>query len=144
MALQVRRQSEASGLRLRPGAHRAKGRRMSQPASLAAAAVAVDPKRTVGRSYDGQYHGTAEFRGAQCPRSGYYRHGRFGRMFHELPPLVPAPGLLTELGKKGGPMDGGTGSPEHPDGLPAGFTFLGQFIDHDITFDPTSSLERQA
>jgi hypothetical protein len=28
--------------------------------------------------------------------------------------------------------------------LTAGFTFLGQFLDHDMTFDPTSSLERQA
>jgi hypothetical protein len=28
--------------------------------------------------------------------------------------------------------------------IPAGFTFLGQFIDHDLTFDPTSSLERQS
>jgi hypothetical protein len=27
--------------------------------------------------------------------------------------------------------------------ISAGYTFLGQFIDHDITFDPTSSLERQ-
>jgi hypothetical protein len=27
--------------------------------------------------------------------------------------------------------------------MTAGMTFLGQFIDHDITFDPTSSLERQ-
>jgi hypothetical protein len=26
----------------------------------------------------------------------------------------------------------------------AGMTFLGQFIDHDITFDPTTSLERQS
>lgn len=27
--------------------------------------------------------------------------------------------------------------------IPAGFTYLGQFIDHDITFDPVSRLERQ-
>ena len=27
--------------------------------------------------------------------------------------------------------------------MSAGMTFLGQFIDHDMTFDPTSSLERQ-
>ena len=27
--------------------------------------------------------------------------------------------------------------------IPAGFTYLGQFIDHDITFDPVSQLERQ-
>ena len=26
--------------------------------------------------------------------------------------------------------------------IPAGYTYLGQFIDHDITFDPTSSLQR--
>jgi hypothetical protein len=27
--------------------------------------------------------------------------------------------------------------------VPAGYTFMGQFIDHDITFDPTSSLEQE-
>jgi hypothetical protein len=27
--------------------------------------------------------------------------------------------------------------------ITAGFTFLGQFLDHDMTFDPTSSLARQ-
>lgn len=27
--------------------------------------------------------------------------------------------------------------------LPAGYTYFGQFVDHDITFDPVSSLERQ-
>ncbi|WP_172977392.1 heme peroxidase family protein [Roseovarius sp. THAF9] len=27
--------------------------------------------------------------------------------------------------------------------LPAGYTYFGQFVDHDITFDPTSSLMRQ-
>jgi hypothetical protein len=27
--------------------------------------------------------------------------------------------------------------------IPAGYTYLGQFIDHDITFDPTSSLMRR-
>src|SRR5262249_33226265 len=26
--------------------------------------------------------------------------------------------------------------------IPAGFTYLGQFIDHDLTFDPTSKLQR--
>jgi hypothetical protein len=28
-------------------------------------------------------------------------------------------------------------------GIPAGYTYLGQFIDHDITFDPASSLDKQ-
>src|SRR5207248_5595211 len=27
--------------------------------------------------------------------------------------------------------------------IPAGYTYLGQFIDHDITFDPISTLQRQ-
>ena len=28
--------------------------------------------------------------------------------------------------------------------IPAGYTYFGQFIDHDITFDPTSSLQRRS
>jgi len=31
---------------------------------------------------------------------------------------------------------------ENPD-IDAGYTYLGQFIDHDLTFDPTSSLQKQ-
>ncbi len=27
--------------------------------------------------------------------------------------------------------------------LPSGYTYFGQFVDHDITFDPVSSLTRQ-
>lgn len=51
----------------------------------------------------------------------------------------------TETGNgKGG---GWSSSPAKPDlgdnpGIPAGYTYLGQFIDHDITFDPASSLLR--
>jgi hypothetical protein len=33
-------------------------------------------------------------------------------------------------------------NPNNPT-ITAGFTFLGQFLDHDMTFDPTSSLARQ-
>ncbi|HEX9508218.1 MAG TPA: peroxidase, partial [Myxococcales bacterium] len=32
-------------------------------------------------------------------------------------------------------------NPEESD-IPAGYTYLGQFIDHDLTFDPVSSLQR--
>lgn len=109
-----------------------------------------DPRRSVHRSYDAQFHGTSEHRGGNCPSSHYYESGRFGRMFGGLPAVNIDPLALIELGKPGGLMDGldqGPGenprNPDHPGGLPAGFTFLGQFIDHDITFDPTSSLERQ-
>lgn len=37
-------------------------------------------------------------------------------------------------------MTGGGGSPSRN---PAGYTYLGQFVDHDITFDPASSLQKQ-
>src|SRR6266545_225547 len=30
---------------------------------------------------------------------------------------------------------------DNPD-IPAGFTYFGQFVDHDLTFDPTSKLQR--
>jgi hypothetical protein len=73
-------------------------------------------------------------------------------------PTTDVRNRLEQLGAKGGPLD-----PLDPDippadalaqsatnkdnnlnaGMTVGFTFLGQFIDHDITFDPTSSLERQ-
>jgi hypothetical protein len=33
---------------------------------------------------------------------------------------------------------------EENTGIRAGYTYLGQFIDHDITFDPVSSLDRQS
>ena len=98
------------------------------------------------------------------PRSKFFDAGRFGRLFGNLPPFaVDTPELraaLLDIGKLGGIMDAkdklSEGSvkliteaalsetnPNNPT-LPAGFTFMGQFLDHDMTFDPTSSLERQA
>jgi hypothetical protein len=85
--------------------------------------------------------------------------GRFGRLFPNLPPFAAdTPAIraaLRELGQPGGLMDAqddlspgvdllrhNARNPEHYK-LPLGFTFLGQFFDHDVTFDPTSSLERQ-
>src|SRR5215212_56720 len=92
------------------------------------------------------------------PRSQYYDQGRFGRLFPSLPPFaVDQPSVrnnLLELGKPGGIMDANdqpppanplTPNPNNPDNPDhtAGVTFLGQFLDHDITFDPTSSLQSQ-
>jgi hypothetical protein len=83
-------------------------------------------------------------------------------MFGDLPPFAAdTPQIraaLREIGVDGGVMDANddlaagaeallapTQSPRNPNNpaLTAGMTFLGQFLDHDMTFDPTSSLERQ-
>ena len=93
----------------------------------------------------------------------------FGRMFPELKPFADASdrvrGALLEVGKRGGIMDAnddlgagpkplildpavnGNPTPANPYGtnpdnptMTAGSTFVGQFIDHDVTFDQTSHL----
>ena len=93
-----------------------------------------------------QRHGTDFQRGLtdRTYSSTFARPGKFGRMFPTLPPGEFDPRFLQELGKRGGVMDEGDGDAagDSPT-VHAGFTSLGQFIDHDITFDPTSSLERQ-
>ena len=85
----------------------------------------------------------------------------FGRMF-DLPPFAaPAPAVqaaLAELGRRGGLMDAKDNlaagpialivdpalSLNNPDSTEhtAGVTFMGQFLDHDMTFDTTSRLGR--
>jgi hypothetical protein len=106
-------------------------------------------------------HGHANL-GEVTPRSVFYDQGRFGRLFPTLPPFAADTplirGALVELGAPGGPMDAADDlsdpitlitdpgksahNPNNPT-ITAGFTFLGQFLDHDMTFDPTSSLARR-
>ncbi|MCT2591490.1 heme peroxidase family protein [Streptomyces sp. N2-109] len=68
--------------------------------------------------------------------------GSFGRMFPHLPGRQPT-GLeaAKAFGLPGGKMDGGgtTADQENPE-LPSGFTYFGQFIDHDLTLDVMSQL----
>ena len=66
------------------------------------------------------------------------RGNRFGRLFPLEPPLYNDPEDLKQLGAQGGPMDGGTAA-TRTDSVPVGQVFFGQFIDHDITLDVTSS-----
>ena len=81
-------------------------------------------------------------RGSNVPDGILAPEGRFGRLFPALDPRQPTGEALADtMGAAGGPMD--LGSATHDSLLPAGFTFLGQFLDHDLDFDPTSSLERQ-
>lgn len=71
--------------------------------------------------------------------------GRFGRMFPKLPAAKFGDKDLEKLAKamisdfdppKDGPDD-------EESGIPALYTYLGQFIDHDLTFDPTASFQKQ-
>lgn len=73
--------------------------------------------------------------------SGHDDPGMFGRMFPNLDPLVVADAPLHELAdamKDASPADSAGNNPN----IPAGFTYLGQFIDHDITLDFTSIGEK--
>jgi hypothetical protein len=66
-------------------------------------------------------------------------------MFPTLDPRPPTGLKMAEdFGLPGGRMDGGdtTHAQDSPT-MDAGFTFFGQFIDHNITFDVTSMLGRQ-
>src|SRR5512132_1017133 len=86
--------------------------------------------------------------------------GNFGRMFRNLPPFAPPTNAvrdaLMELGSPGGIMDANDDLAAGPVALitdpnlqlinrnhpthTAGVTFLGQFLDHDMTFDQRSRL----
>jgi hypothetical protein len=84
--------------------------------------------------------------------------GRFGRMFRHLPIYEDSPESLVALGNamiqplEDGRLDKPLGVDDDDENtaqldnelrLPAGYTYFGQFVDHDITFDPVSSLGRQ-
>lgn len=107
-------------------------------------------------------HGRAKF-SIIAPRSKFYQ-GPFGRLFSDLPPWAPngiAPHqmeaffldianneMVEEPGKTPTEIAMDTdliADLEHRfnSNIPAGYTYFGQFVDHDITFDPASSLMRQ-
>ena len=79
--------------------------------------------------------------------------GKFGRLFRSLPPAAfgasEAENIanLTKLGaamsSDADPADPKDGKDDEESGIPALYTYLGQFIDHDLTFDPASSLQQQ-
>jgi hypothetical protein len=60
-------------------------------------------------------------------------------MFRALPPFAPTDTALKALADSMADTPGLAG--DNPD-IPSGYTYLGQFVDHDITFDPVSSLDR--
>jgi hypothetical protein len=82
-----------------------------------------------------------ELRGMSYIPLSRMHEGRFGRMFR-LQPFAPSDDQLRAIGQRmveDAPADNAADNPR----IPAGYTYLGQFIDHDLTFDTASSLERQ-
>ena len=92
-------------------------------------------------------------RGANLSRSSVLFDGPFGRIFRALRPADFGPddqSSLKALGKLAekmiavaDPADPKDGPDNEESGIPAAYTYLGQFIDHDLTFDPASSLQKQ-
>jgi hypothetical protein len=90
-------------------------------------------------------------RGLNLSRSSIFFGGAFGRMFRALPAAEfgasddETLANLKVLGKemvstKDLPKDG---PDTEESGVPSLYTYLGQFVDHDLTFDPASSLQQQ-
>lgn len=67
--------------------------------------------------------------------------GRFGRIF-QASTYNPDVDAILELAER--MRESNLGSSGELTRMPAGFVFLGQFLDHDITFDPTSFLNIQS
>ena len=103
-------------------------------------------------------HGTIP-RGLRLTPQSPTSSGRFGRMFRRLPYYDHDPGTLVALAEtmiqpleNDGMLDRPLGEVDDDENtsmldgelrLPAGYTYFGQFVDHDITYDPVSSLAHQ-
>src|SRR5262249_55431914 len=94
-----------------------------------------------------QHHGV--MRGLDSTSGSPMFEGRFGRIFRSLHAAKFFPEDLEALGEEMTAVPEDDVTPEtqvdaeESSVISAGFTYLGQFIDHDITFDPMSSLQKQ-
>lgn len=92
-------------------------------------------------------------RGNNLSRSSLLFGGPFGRIFRALPPadfgdddkasLAALDVLAGKMISVVDPKDPKDGPDDEESGIPAAYTYFGQFIDHDLTFDPASSLQKQ-
>jgi len=99
----------------------------------------ADPIQPIER-----FHATEPLRGSEHVAESPLYEGRFGRMFRNLsePTARVSDSRLLQLAATMIEAEA-TKDDEAGDGIiPAGFTYLGQFVDHDTTFDPNSQLQR--
>ena len=125
-------------------------------AGAAASALALGPGRIGGALAAGGPEPVTPPLGPKADLSGF-----FGRMFPGLPPFAAPSAALTaallDMGRAGGLLDANddlsagpvrlivdpvlsAGNPNNPTHT-AGTTFMGQFFDHDVTFDSGSVLD---
>jgi hypothetical protein len=127
-------------------------RRLGRRGFLAGAA-AVSAGTLAGRHADlaqaappGEALHGAELRGMYLTKRSRLAEGRFGTMFKQLPAFSPPDTLLDGLARSM-VEDQTIPDDENLNTSPrlfAGFTFVGQFIDHDITFDNTPLDQQRA
>src|SRR5690242_13203260 len=110
---------------------------------MSSSASAAPTKPPVAHSHHGK-----PLRGLTSTVASPLFQGRFGRMFRSLPAakygrtdaesraalLALGAAMTAELDP---PKDG---ADAEESGIPALYTYFGQFVDHDITFDPMTTL----
>jgi hypothetical protein len=123
-----------------PSRQRRFGRRglLVGAAGLSAGAVVGRRLPTVAHAAEAGdgLHGV-QLRGMYLTSKNRLAEGRFGTMFKKLPAFAPRDELLTGLAETMVEDDTSDAFLNTSPHLFAGFTFIGQFIDHDITFDNT-------
>ena len=107
-------------------------------AALSAGAVVGSRLPGVAHAQEGGsgLHG-AQLRGMFLTSKDRLAEGRFGAMFKRLPAYAPSDDLLTGLAQTMVEENASDSFLNTSPRLFAGFTFIGQFIDHDITLDTT-------
>lgn len=125
---------------------------MNNETATQAAAPAARYPETMRAIFAAFAHHGKPLRGlTSTPRSSSF-DGRFGRMFRSLPAATygrtdaDSRDALMLLGKLmtssfDPPKDG---SDAEESGIPALYTYFGQFVDHDITFDPMTTLVKHS
>lgn len=125
---------------------------MDQKTDVKSAAGALHDQAALSKSKRPQGHGRSE-RGLDAVGRHPEGYGRFGRMFPELAParfgdtLVDDETVMRAIADTMIKTDPGAliTEPEPVDEnpvIPAAYTYFGQFVDHDITFDTASDLDR--